>query len=377
MIRIAWPTLQNSYWMGGVNYFCNLAKACSVLPNPRLQVHLLGDNAHLPKPLSQLPSLTPVRFKNNVSKGKQLASFLEQNGIAAWSHGIPLGRRSPVPALCWIPDFQHVHMPAFFSEQEILQRDANIKKIAEESQAVIVSSANAREDFCALYPKQAYKAHVLRFVADVPAESALPPFETVSQHYNIAEPYFHVPNQLWAHKNHKVIIQALGILHKKNKPVPLVICTGNTDDYRNPEHFKILQDTITNLGVADRFIFLGVLPYDHVATLMQHSMALINPSYFEGWSTTVEEAKSLGKHILLSDLAVHKEQNPSRSAFFDPDDAETLAALMETLRDEYRPEQEQLAMQQAAACLSERMVAYGLDYENLIVHITSTYQLTQ
>ncbi len=38
------------------------------------------------------------------------------------------------------------------------------------------------------------------------------------------------------------------------------------------------------------------------------STALINPSQFEGWSTTVEEAKSLGVKMLLSDLEVHKEQ---------------------------------------------------------------------
>ena len=38
------------------------------------------------------------------------------------------------------------------------------------------------------------------------------------------------------------------------------------------------------------------------------SVALLNPSHFEGWSTTVEEARALGVPMLLSDLDVHLEQ---------------------------------------------------------------------
>jgi glycosyltransferase involved in cell wall biosynthesis len=41
---------------------------------------------------------------------------------------------------------------------------------------------------------------------------------------------------------------------------------------------------------------------------MRASTALINPSLFEGWSTTVEEAKSTGTPMILSDLGVHREQ---------------------------------------------------------------------
>ena len=43
---------------------------------------------------------------------------------------------------------------------------------------------------------------------------------------------------------------------------------------------------------------------------------MINPSLFEGWSSTVEECKSVGKNMILSDLNVHKEQYPTQT-FFD------------------------------------------------------------
>lgn len=46
---------------------------------------------------------------------------------------------------------------------------------------------------------------------------------------------------------------------------------------------------------------LGLVPRSDVIALMRYSISLINPSFFEGWSTTVEEAKSMGKQIILSE----------------------------------------------------------------------------
>ena len=71
-----------------------------------------------------------------------------------------------------------------------------------------------------------------------------------------------------------------------------------------------------------------MLSYADVQALAEASLGYINPSFFEGWSTTVEEAKYRGKPILLSDLKVHREQAPRRGVFFDPNDPEDLAKKM-------------------------------------------------
>ena len=56
-----------------------------------------------------------------------------------------------------------------------------------------------------------------------------------------------------------------------------------------------------------------------------HDDALINPSRFEGWSTTVEEAKSFGVPMILSDIDVHREQTGGVARYFGTDDPEALA----------------------------------------------------
>ena len=85
---------------------------------------------------------------------------------------------------------------------------------------------------------------------------------------------------------------------------------------------------VSTLDLRSQVAFLGTIPYEHVKHLIRQSIAVINPSLYEGWSTTVEEVKSIGKQILLSDLEVHKEQSPPKSKYFNPEDIDGLARLL-------------------------------------------------
>ena len=48
---------------------------------------------------------------------------------------------------------------------------------------------------------------------------------------------------------------------------------------------------------------------------------------FEGWSSTVEECKSVGKNMILSDIDVHKEQYPN-ATFFERGNVESLKKII-------------------------------------------------
>jgi glycosyltransferase involved in cell wall biosynthesis len=139
--------------------------------------------------------------------------------------------------------------------------------------------------------------------------------------------WFYLPNQFWAHKNHGIVIDALNLL-KKQGVHPTIVCTGTTADHRSPHYFGQIQKKIADYHLQDQFIILGLIPYAEVAALAKYSLAMINPSFFEGWSTSVEEAKSLGKRIILSHLPVHLEQAPQKAHYFDPKNAKELAEIM-------------------------------------------------
>ena len=81
----------------------------------------------------------------------------------------------------------------------------------------------------------------------------------------------------------------------------------------------------------------GLLPRSHQIQIVRRAVALVQPSLFEGWSAVVEDARTFGKRIYLSDLAVHREQDPPDAVFFDAHAPEQLADLIAGDWSQLRP----------------------------------------
>jgi glycosyltransferase involved in cell wall biosynthesis len=227
----------------------------------------------------------------------------------------------------WIADFQHKHLPQFFTEEEIRQRDRIFSAIAKNSSTVILSSKDAETDFHRLYPEAINKTRVLSFkTSPLPLWYEGIPI-AVQQEYSLPDRFFLISNQFWQHKNHMVVFEALKLLQAKSI-YPAIVCTGYIYDYRKPDYFDHLLQTIHKLGVAKQVYILGLIPRLDQIQLMRRSAALVQPSLFEGWSTVVEDARCLGKSIVLSDFPVHLEQNPPYSVFFERCSPESLAAIL-------------------------------------------------
>jgi glycosyltransferase involved in cell wall biosynthesis len=119
--------------------------------------------------------------------------------------------------------------------------------------------------------------------------------------------------------------------------------------------------------VKHLFRSLGVVPYPDLMGFMRHAVAVINPSKFEGWSTTVEEAKSMGKSVLLSDISVHREQAPDRAVFFSSDEAGELAGAMADAWDRWDEDEDTRFITEAVARLPERRREFARRYEDIVL----------
>jgi len=151
--------------------------------------------------------------------------------------------------------------------------------------------------------------------------------EFLCKEYDITRPYFIVSNQFYKHKNHLVVYEAMHLL-KAEYPDFQVVFTGKEEDYRNPAYITSLRQLVDTHQLTHQVRSLGVIPRAHQLGLMKQALAVIQPSKFEGWSTVVEDAKSLQKQILLSHIPVHVEQMGDDAYYFDADAAEELKALM-------------------------------------------------
>lgn len=376
---------QDRGWLGGISYFRNLLWALYTLPErtidpviltgartpaylldgmPPLPVHRTGllDRRH---PWWYMRKACQAASGNDL----MLARYLVRKGIAVLSHHNPLGPRAGVPTLGWIPDFQHLHLPEMFSAEEIAMRDRLFASLCEGSARILVSSHAACRDLQRCFPAQAHRARVLQFVANINPLAPAPPVSELERRYDFRGPYFHLPNQLWQHKNHGIVVEALRLLRRRGIDA-LVLSTGQTADHRKPGYGQRLFRSVEQAGLQRHFRFLGVVPHGDLTGLMRGAAALINPSRFEGWSTTVEEAKSLDKPILLSDIEVHREQAPPRGVYFAPDDAPALAdAMAQVLARPASPERDAEQARLARDDLVRRRRRFAETYQQIVMDL--------
>lgn len=227
----------------------------------------------------------------------------------------------------WIPDFQYHHYPEGSNQIEISERINEFNFICKNSPLVYLSSFHAQKDCHSLFPDSIGKTEVMHFCAFQEPTSFKSPIEDILQKYSISKPYFIVSNLLAPTKNHTVIIKAIRILRDLGYPIT-VISTGDLHDYRNPTFKNQILNEINHTDTRNNFILMGLIPRDEQKFLMLNSIAIIQPSRFEGWNTSVEEAKSIGKLIVLSDIEVHLEQSPDDAKYFKDNDAESLADIL-------------------------------------------------
>ncbi len=378
-------------WIAGVIYLQNLIRGLRLLPREQqLDLHFIcrpGADIGIQQELG--PLLPPPHFyshRRNATKRRKLrAAFrslksrhwpvslealVEQLRISAvfplqWS----LGAQFPVPWIGWIPDFQHKRLPKFFDEMEYRDRDERCSQLIQEASHVVVSSRDAYDDLMRWFPADPRRVSILRFTM-IPADEW---FErspaSVVKEYQLPEKFLMFPSQFWLHKNHKVLLNALSIVKRRGIADAAVAFTGFKKDYRNPHFFETVEQLIKQLGIENNIHMLGLLPRRTQIQLMRQAAAIIQPSYFEGWSALVEDCRSLGKTIYLSDIPVHREQDPAYAEFFDPDSAEELAELIKRDWPQLAPGPDEKREEQAIRDTQERGMAYASQFLRIVERV--------
>jgi glycosyltransferase involved in cell wall biosynthesis len=225
----------------------------------------------------------------------------------------------------------------------------------------MLSSESSRCDFRKYYPGAMNEVCVVRFATQPsPAFLTANPAEIVAR-YQLPEKYFYLPNQFYRHKNHQVVVDALAILAQRGLDV-VVCASGSTEDPRERGYFDQMMGQVRSRELEKRFRHLGMIPLSHVYALLRACTALINPSRSEGWSTTVEEAKSFGVPMILSDLDVHREQTTGTASYFGTDAPATLADhLMRASQGS-----DASTVRNLVPSHDSRMVAFAADFANTV-----------
>lgn len=334
-------------WVAGSYYILNLINALKTLPEQEQpQIILFSDLIEDQKKVDQLkypylihkvyiPQLSFLeKLVNKFSRSIFKRNWIEKRMTDKDVDYVFLQRRSWETDLLsnskkifWIPDCQELIMPALFFKRELDGRKHVYNEIITAKSKVLFSSKAALNDFKRFYPNANNHFFVVNFAVTHPKFHHLPIHELIEK-YNINKRYFIIPNQFWVHKNHQVVLDAALIL--KNRGIDFyLVFTGKENDFRAPEYTQQLKEFVQQNKLNTHISFLGFIPREEQLTLMKYSIAIIQPSLFEGWSTVVEDAKAMNHWIILSDIAVHQEQINNNVSFFDPKKGEELAKIMQ------------------------------------------------
>lgn len=344
-IRMAFPVPPSRVWQGGFNYLLNLVRSLADFERDRLRpVVFLGSDASnedhdLFHAATGVAPVVADCFSRQGRALRQLGTiilgvdrecsrhFSSTRVEAVFESARFFGRSLDLPAIAWFPDLQHRTLSQLFGTVAWWRRELGFRAQIAGGRHVLVSSEDARNDVERFFPGTGVRIQVLSFPALITEADLEPdPAATVAQ-YGIERPFILLPNHFWRHKNHALVIEALGKLRVANKSVS-VIATGQPHDARQPALHASLLARADSLSVNDHFRSLGNIPRPHLVSLLRCCAALLNPSRCEGWSSTVEEAKAFGVPMVLSDLAVHREQADRKAAFFGVDDVDRLAVVL-------------------------------------------------
>lgn len=341
---------QQAKWLGGLyvvqHYFLNAA----VLPaEERIAFHDVwwgsgpeGDpfaeiRAELGAPLVVRP---PSTFAGRVRVGVRrrlhgrsfIADVFHESGVNVL-FPVPLFDDRSLPFVYLLPDFQYRHLTGINDRQVFEYFENRHRHAAERARFIVMLSRAVFDDLRRFMPEFVPKArYVFPRAVPTPLWYERDPAE-VAREYSLPERYFVISNQVSKHKNHVTVANAVKLLVQRGVDVN-VVCTGLTDDYRDPDFFASLDREIASLALGSRFRFLGVVPRADQMAIMRGAIAVVQPSKFEGWGAAMAEAKSLGKPVIASDLPVHHEHGANVYRWIATRDAESWAEAMgDALRD--------------------------------------------
>jgi glycosyltransferase involved in cell wall biosynthesis len=333
-------------WLGGFYYYQNIIKALNFLEDEEKPEILVFYNRDYSDYISEIQypylQLIPWHFPNiyksflmsiitrkhffvdEMIKTHRLSAVYPVNDYpVSASKTMPVGTR----AVAWVPDLQHKFFPMFFDKKRLWLRELRLRLTLKNATDLVVSSYDTLNHFKQFYaiPKK-LRIHVLQFVSLLD-DFEKTDIEKLKLEYKIPPDYFIVSNGFLKHKNHFVVLKALKVLQQQNKMVHIVF-TGKMEAYADSSYIDQLKDFIQSNSLGGNVSLLGIIPRDHQLCIMKNAQAVLQPSMFEGWNTTIEDAKSLQLPIIASSIDVHKEQLDDKGIYFDPANENDLARIL-------------------------------------------------
>ena len=225
------------------------------------------------------------------------------------------------------PEFPEVRESFEFEAREDLAHNALSKAVS-----VIAESPLGKENLERRYGLDQDRVH---WISISPAQRSLEQGDSNFDPRKKAEipsgsPYVFYPAQFWAHKNHRLIVDALACLRKSGPGDVYAIFCGS--DCGN---LPTVLEMAKQKGVDDLVKYVGFVPDEQMSAFYKQSLALVMPSYFGPTNMPPFEAFALDTPVIVSDLPGIRDQVGDAAMLISPDKPDELGkAIALLVKDE-------------------------------------------
>ncbi len=224
--------------------------------------------------------------------------------------------RCPVVITVW--DMIH----ELFPEMDPFGRVAGQKRRAVEvADAVICISENTKKDLLERYPAAECKVTVTHLAANL--EAGFYAGQPQGSGPIPATPYFIYVGARHGYKNFAGLQNAFAKVAAAEPQVSLCIV--------GPPFSQAEGGRLAELGLTNRVAHYGQVTDAHLASLYRNSVALVYPSFYEGFGIPLLEAMSCGTAVVASNRSSIPEVVGDAALLFDPSREEELTNILVTL----------------------------------------------
>jgi glycosyltransferase involved in cell wall biosynthesis len=232
--------------------------------------------------------------------------------------------QTDLPRVVSLYDVQHLDLPEFFSRGERLFRRWAYDSAARSATVVITISEYSKRRLVESVGVAEERIEVVHLGIDhsrfTPGDAG---DEEVLAPFGLPERFVAYPANMWPHKNHERLIDALALV--ADTELELVL-TGQP--YGRLD--RVMQRARA-AGVHDRVRHLGYLPRDAVPALFRRARGLVFPSLYEGFGSPPLEAMACACPVASSTRGSLGEICGEAALGFDPESPPEIAHALDQL----------------------------------------------
>lgn len=245
-----------------------------------------------------------------------------------------------------VHDLSFVHYPEYLTAASRRYYNGQIEASVRRADHILANSHATKQDFIDVLdvPPEKITVHWLGVDDSFRPLARNSTLSTVNA-LNLPAEYFLFVGTIEPRKNLPGLARAYRDLLLELPDAPQLVMAG-----RPGWHYRQVMSDIADVGIQERLIFIDDVIDDQLPALYNHAIALLMPSFYEGFGLPALEAMACGTVPLVSDIPALREITGGVGSLVDPHDTASIAdALLKALCDSsWRQAQTEAGIRRAA-----------------------------